>query len=146
MNSSYPLPGLRFQGEINVVVRFLGGQTWTSSSGSPASSTIGGTSQSASDSKTSHFETPPEQAHIEIVASNIKVQFNELRPGTQYVRRLVVSVGEVQVYDRVPTSDVNVLLCYDRERPREPGSGMFALHMEVSWSTFLIVIDLPTLN
>jgi hypothetical protein len=41
-----------------------------------------------------------------------------------------VSVGEVEVQDNVPSSDVKTLLCYDRDRPHETGSSMFAVQME----------------
>jgi hypothetical protein len=48
----------------------------------------------------------------------------------QHVRRLVVSVGEVEVQDNVPSSDVKTFMCYDRDRPRETGSSMLAVQME----------------
>lgn len=134
----YPLPKLRVFARVDVVVRLVGGADWATPTGSLVASTTsssGGAAASTDGSDGSWKALPKagsrnEEVNMQIAVTNLEIQLNELVPGTQHVRRLVVSVGEVEVQDNVPSSDVKTFMCYDRDRPRETGSSMLAVQME----------------
>lgn len=112
---------------INAIVQLYGGSDWTS------------TDVSAHNVKDGFLGTRT-QAYLEIRATNIEIQLDELKSGTQYIRRIVGRTGDVEIHDHIPTSDVNVLMCYDKDKPRESESCMFAVQMEVSHVIFFPIV------